>query len=213
MYFFLSQASYQELWKWSVDNISRFWAIFLEYSKIIYRGSYERVKLNPYQVIDESVPMDEIPRWFEGVHLNYAENLLHRNVDSLALICENELRQSKTFTHHELYLEVSKLAYCFKNFGLNENDIVACLIGLISAALPSNNTSVVAMLACSALGSTWTAIPIELKARVEMFLIKGILQKLVGIKPRILLATDQCFYEGKVENQIQKLKEIVQSFP
>ncbi|KAF0990058.1 hypothetical protein HZS_3718, partial [Henneguya salminicola] len=120
--------------------------------------------------------MQQIPPWFEGVKLNYAENLLHQNNNSCGLISESESGRRVTLTHDQIYRETSKLMHQFQRFGFKEGDIIA-------SALPNDDRAVIAMLACASLGCVWTAIPTELQA-------EGVLQKLVGIKPRILLATD-----------------------
>ncbi|KII69313.1 Acetoacetyl-CoA synthetase [Thelohanellus kitauei] len=107
--------------------------------------------------------MDEIPKWFEGITLNYAENMLHPKVETLAIVSESsifmipdEYGQKFTLSHQKLYENVSKLAFAFKSYG-------------IAANLPNDYRSVVAMLACSSLGATWTSIPPELQPIVSYY--------------------------------------------
>ncbi len=50
-------------------NRSEFYAEVFDYGRLIHAGSYARA-------VDESLPVDSVPRWFEGVELNWAENLL-----------------------------------------------------------------------------------------------------------------------------------------
>ena len=50
-------------------NRSEFYAEVFNQAHLIHSGSYTRV-------VDESCPVDSVPRWFEGVELNWAENLL-----------------------------------------------------------------------------------------------------------------------------------------
>ena len=39
------------------------------------------------QVVDKSLNISEIPQWFRGARLNFAENLLKFRDDKTALIC------------------------------------------------------------------------------------------------------------------------------
>ena len=58
-------SSYDELWRWSVDDLEGFWASIWEHFGV--RGSYERV------LGSREMPGAE---WFPGARLNYAEHML-----------------------------------------------------------------------------------------------------------------------------------------
>jgi len=49
--------------------------------------------------VDESLPIDAVPRWFEGIHLNWAENILY-----------SRRRDDPSDYHGTLGKEVSKVA-------------------------------------------------------------------------------------------------------
>lgn len=78
--------SYQELHAWSVANSSEFWAAVWEFCKVIHSQDYD-------QVVDETIPIDEIPVWFSGARLNFAENLLRYRDDRPAIIYESKCPQ------------------------------------------------------------------------------------------------------------------------
>lgn len=67
--FNLSLEDYQALWRWSTSSVSDFWSTVWDYTNVI---SSTRAT----QVLDTSVPMDQVPEWFKGARLNFAENLL-----------------------------------------------------------------------------------------------------------------------------------------
>lgn len=46
--------------------------------------------------------MNEIPRWFVGAHLNYAENLLRHNDDRVAIYACSKTRKSNSIDHFRL---------------------------------------------------------------------------------------------------------------
>lgn len=78
----LSFDDYNSLHSWSVFNISDFWKYFLEYSQIISYSNFDNVL--------SSFKMPGV-KWFEGMELNFAENILEHNYQGLAirLVIEN----------------------------------------------------------------------------------------------------------------------------
>src|SRR5450759_3934667 len=60
-------SDYEELWKWSVDELEDFWAYSWEVCGVRASKRYERV-----------LGSHEMPgtRWFQGAELNYAADLL-----------------------------------------------------------------------------------------------------------------------------------------
>ncbi|MEM4950555.1 MAG: acetyl-coenzyme A synthetase N-terminal domain-containing protein, partial [Thermoplasmatales archaeon] len=65
--FSLNISNYGELWKWSVENIEKFWESLITYFHIIRDGAYQ-------QVLNSRVMPGN--RWFSGLRLNYAENAI-----------------------------------------------------------------------------------------------------------------------------------------
>jgi acetoacetyl-CoA synthetase len=87
-------ASYEELWRWSVDELEDFWAAIWEFCDVSASRPYERV-----------LAAREMPgaRWFEGAELNYAENMLSgRDPDAVAVLHTSELRELGELTWGEL---------------------------------------------------------------------------------------------------------------
>ena len=72
-------ADYDELWRWSVEEIEDFWAAIWEFCGVRASKPYEQV-----------LSSHEMPgaRWFEGAELNYAENVLlaDRDADAVAVL-------------------------------------------------------------------------------------------------------------------------------
>ncbi|KAJ2095123.1 hypothetical protein GGI09_005029, partial [Coemansia sp. S100] len=65
----LSLETYDELYAWSVTDIESFWADVWEFTGTVSSEQYT-------QVLESDKTMDQIPRWFLGTKLNYAENIL-----------------------------------------------------------------------------------------------------------------------------------------
>lgn len=67
----LNMRAFEDLNSWSIgDRREEFWADLWEYARLIHEGRYE-------QVMEPDVRMDRLPKWFKGVRLNFAENLLY----------------------------------------------------------------------------------------------------------------------------------------
>ncbi|MGD0483982.1 MAG: acetyl-coenzyme A synthetase N-terminal domain-containing protein, partial [Gemmatimonadales bacterium] len=72
-------ASYDELWRWSVEEPETFWPAVWEFCGVV---SQERSGGPPWDAVLEGgermAPPDTAlgPRWFRGAQLNFAENLL-----------------------------------------------------------------------------------------------------------------------------------------
>jgi acetoacetyl-CoA synthetase len=61
--------SYEELWRWSVDELEAFWSSIWDFCGVITHHPYERV-------LDRRVMPGA--RWFDGALINYAEHSLWR---------------------------------------------------------------------------------------------------------------------------------------
>src|SRR6266540_3113807 len=69
----IDHAGYDELWRWSVDDLEGFWGSLWEFFEIRAHTPYERV------LGSREMPGAE---WFTGSRLNYAEHMLGRDEDT-----------------------------------------------------------------------------------------------------------------------------------
>jgi acetoacetyl-CoA synthetase len=84
----------------------------------------------------EDGPFPEVPNWFPGARLNYAENILHRKDDSIAIVAAGEDGIVTNYTFRELYHLVQELAGALRVNGLQVGDRVA---GVQSSILGSGS--------------------------------------------------------------------------
>lgn len=118
----LDLVSYEDLRVFSITELSQFWAAVWEQTGIISSTPYT-------SVVDESIPIYEIPNWFEGARLNYAENLLKRSDEGIALISETENPgRSRSTTWKQLRMRVGQVAAALKQAGVMKGDRVAALV-------------------------------------------------------------------------------------
>uniref|UniRef100_A0A2K5JNC5 Acetoacetyl-CoA synthetase n=2 Tax=Colobus angolensis palliatus TaxID=336983 RepID=A0A2K5JNC5_COLAP len=118
--------NYDDLYHWSVESYSDFWAEFWKFSGIVFSRAYD-------EVVDTSKGIADVPEWFKGSRLNYAENLLrHKENDRVALYVAREGKEEIVkVTFEELRQEV--------------------------AYLPNSEHAVEAMLAAASIGAIWSS--------------------------------------------------------
>ncbi|KAJ3152306.1 hypothetical protein HDU89_001526 [Geranomyces variabilis] len=184
----LSLENYAGLWKWSVDKYEDFWADVWEYCKIRASVPYERV-------MEQGVPMDKIPKWFPGARLNFAENLMVRNDDHVALIGAGEGEETTRVTYAELHEQVRACAASLRALGVKTGDRVA-------GYLPNCPETIIIFLAAVSLGAIWSSTSPD-------FGTTGVLERFSQIKPKVLFSVNAVVYNGKAHDHLEKLKEVV----
>jgi acetoacetyl-CoA synthetase len=164
---------YDDLWKWSVEDLEGFWGSLWEYFEV--EGSYERV-----------LGSREMPgaQWFSGAELNYAEHIL-RNArdDRPAIVHRSELRETAEVGWDELSGDVAALAAGLREMGVGRGDRVV-------AYLPNVSEAVVALLACASIGAVWSSCSPDFGAG-------SVVDRFAQIEPRVLIATDGYRYNGR----------------
>ncbi|KAI1614735.1 acetoacetate-CoA ligase [Exophiala viscosa] len=196
---------YDALYDWSVTHRSDFYRYTFQYFPLVYSGTV------PNPVVDEFAPMDTIPRWFTGVKMNFAENILFsgdktgQKVPSAAKadnkIACTQVREGsflepiQQFTWKNLRQRVGRLSQAMKARGVKKGDRVAIV------ASTSIDTLTV-FLACATLGGLFSSSSTDMG-------VKGILDRLRQIKPTFLFMDDWAVYNGKKVDLRPKMKDIM----
>ncbi|HJP84859.1 MAG TPA: acetoacetate--CoA ligase [Gemmatimonadaceae bacterium] len=196
-----SADSYWELHRWSLDNPERFWSLTWRFCGIIgHRGTgggAERVGVG----LDHIGPPDpeKGPKWFPDASLNFAENLLRFTDDAPALSSWNEEGHQRTISYKELREAVGTLALALDAAGVRPGDRVA-------GWLPNIPEAVIAMLAATSLGATWSSCSPDFGAQ-------GVMDRFGQIEPKILFASDGYLYNGKEIDLLPRLRQIAFRIP
>src|SRR5450759_3416277 len=196
-----SSDSYWQLHEWSVNNPERFWSLTWRFCGIIgHRGTgggAERVGVG----LDKLGPPDpeKGPRWFPDASLNFAENLLRFTDDGPALSSWNEEGHQRTISYRELREAVGTLALALDAAGVGPGDRVA-------GWLPNIPEAVIAMLATTSLGATWSSCSRDFGAQ-------GVMDRFGQIEPKILFAADGYLYNGKEIDLLPRLRQIAFRIP
>ncbi|MEM1114490.1 MAG: acetoacetate--CoA ligase [Pseudomonadota bacterium] len=170
---------------WSVAEPEKFWRWIWEFSGVTgVRG--EHVLLDA-----EHFPG---ARWFPDTRINFAENLLQRRDDHPALISLLENGDRRQTSYAQLRLRVAALAASLRDLGIQPGDRVA-------GFMPNIEETVVAMLAASSLGATWSSCSPD-------FGINGVMDRFGQIEPRVLFAADGYYYNGKTCDCLDRLATI-----
>jgi acetoacetyl-CoA synthetase len=183
--------SYDELHRWSIDNIPDFWATMWEFGEI-------KVSQNYNAVVND---LNKMPgaHWFMGAKLNFAENLLRYRDDHIALIFKGEIYDSVKITYAELYDRVACLAKSLRETGVTAGDRVA-------GFMPNMMETVIAMLAATSIGATWSSCSPD-------FGIKGVLDRFGQIEPKVLFTANGYSYNGRSFDSLGRIADTLRELP
>ena len=134
--------NYDELHAWSIDNINSFWSELLAFSHIAYEGKYR-------EAVDDEYKMPGA-RWFKGLSINYAENLLRKNNKDIAIEFHSENGSKTETSYFELNKQASSVSNYLVKLGVKPGDRVAAVVSNIPE-------SVIFMLGCASVGAVWTS--------------------------------------------------------
>ena len=138
----LNAVDYAALHRWSIENRAAFWSALWDYAEIIGdRGD------GPVLVDGDRMPG---AKWFPGARLNFAENLLRRRDDAPAILFRGEDRVRYALSFRRLRDAVSMVAQGLRAAGVGKGDRVA-------GYMPNMPETVVAMLATTSIGATWSS--------------------------------------------------------
>ena len=182
---------YAALWRWSVDERGQFWEAVWTFCGVIGdRGTGPALEQG-----------DRMPgaRWFSGAHLNFAENLLRRRDEGIAIVFRGEDQAQSRMSYAQLHAEVSRLSQALRAAGVKPGDRVA-------AYMPNIPATVVAMLAATSLGAVFSSCSPD-------FGVQGVLDRFGQIEPKILIAADGCYYATKTIDVIDRVAEIASQLP
>ena len=181
---------YADLHRWSVDASEDFWSLLWDFCGVIgERG--ERTLLAGERMQDA--------RWFPDARLNFAENLLRDSGNAAALVFRGEDKIERRLDRTELCREVARFAAALKALGIAPGDRVA-------AYMPNMPETLVAMLAAASIGAVFTSASPD-------FGVQGVLDRFGQTEPRLLLAVDGYWYNGKAIDLRAKLAELLPQLP
>src|SRR5699024_381141 len=134
--------NYNDLWKWSVNEVESFWESLWEY--------FDVQSKDPYQTI---LTTHEMPgaKWFPEATINYTEHIFKKFADQkTAIIHATENRKKTETTWNELYQDTVNMQQTLKNLGVKKGDRIIAYVANIYE-------TIVAFLATASLGAVWSS--------------------------------------------------------
>jgi acetoacetyl-CoA synthetase len=190
---------YPSLHKWSCDNPELFWGSLLQFSKLPVSGSDTPV-LHGSSFTDR--------KFFPNLKLNYARCLLQQaetTADTVAVAVISETGGVATITWGDLKLQVLCMAATLQAHGVQAGDRVV-------AVARNSIESIIACLATTALGASWSSVSPELGA-------SAIVERFEQLEPCLLFADLQYQLNGSVTaidssitellNAVESLQEVI----
>ena len=181
-----SPSDYEELWRWSVDDLDGFWGKVWDDCGVIAQRRYDQVHG------DLRMPGTS---WFPGARLNLAENLLRRDDDGVALVGAGEGRDDELVTWAQLHGLVAAAQRGLAEAGVGVGDRVA-------AVLPNCIEAVVLAAATLSLGAVWSSCSPDFGAQ-------GVVDRFGQIEPTVLCVADGYRYGGRTHALQEKVDGIL----
>ncbi len=183
-----SGTTFNDLWKWSIENPNIFWNAIWDFGNIIGEKGSENISNQKENFWEH--------RFFPDAKLNFAENLLKRKDESPALIFWGEEKVRRILTWKDLHDSIAKTAASLKALGVGKGDIVSGYV----ANMPETT---IAALATISIGAIWSSCSPD-------FGTPGALDRFGQVKPKVLFAVDGYYYKGKVFNNLEKIRSVVE---
>lgn len=182
---------YPALHQWSIDQRAAFWQAIVDFFDIRFH--------NPPDAVLREGPSMPGAEWFPGATVNFAEHLLRRRDDAVAVVAVAENGQREQLTWAELAEHVGGFQASLQAAGVGLGDRVA-------ACMPNTWQTLVAMLATTSLGAIWSCSSPD-------FGTHGVIDRFGQIEPKVLITCAGYRYAGKEIDQTTKLNEILAQLP
>ncbi len=162
----LGFSGYDELWRWSVDDLPGFWSSIWEFFEVKSHAPYSTV-----------LASDAMPgaTWFPGARLNFAEHLIGSDDDGgrVAIVSRSQTRDPVELTFAAFREQVARARAGLARIGVGPGDRVV-------GYLPNIPETLVAFAATASLGAVWASCAPELGPR-------SVVDRLAQLEPVVLL--------------------------
>ena len=182
--------NFQKFHKWSVNNLEKFWSEYWDFGEI--RGDKGSQIISKDKIFHRN-------KFFKDSKLNFAENLLSKNNDEIAIHSLKENGEHENISWEQLNINVKKLSSFFKFFDLKKGDRIAGYV-------PNTIETIVSFLATSKNGLIWSSCSPD-------FGIQGVIDRFKQIEPKILVTCDQYNYNGKKIDILNRIPAILEAIP
>lgn len=186
---------YESLRAWSCEDIGEFWDSIWRYFEVDEEFQGE---------VLEGSTMPDI-HWYKGANVNYIEHLFRRkDPDQIAIHAFNEKLSAKgagpeSITWNSIERQVSALQNHLKQSGVTQGDRVA-------AFMPNITESTIAFMGAVSIGATWSSCSPDFGA-------SSVVDRFSQIQPKVLIACNGYYYNGKAFDKRDIVASIVNEIP
>ena len=183
---------YDELWRWSVDELDAFWQSVVDFFGIDLGDGVQGV------LADRSMPGAQ---WFPGATVSYPEHMF-RGADDAAVAIRHasEVREGLgEWTWGRLRSETARIAAGLRASGVGPGDRVC-------AYMPNIPETIAAFLACASLGAVWSSAAPEFGAR-------SVIDRFAQVTPTVMLTVDGYRYGGREFDRDEIVRRIAAELP
>ncbi|WP_454848249.1 acetoacetate--CoA ligase [Rhizobium binxianense] len=186
--FGLSLTGFEDLHAWSIADRAGFWTTVWDFCGV-------RGERGARALVDGDAMLEA--RFFPDARLNFAENLLPMRGSGDAIVFRGEDKVEDRWSWDRLRALVSSLQQAFRSLGIGEGDRIA-------AMMPNMPETVAAMLAATSIGAVWSSCSPD-------FGEQGVLDRFGQIAPRLFIACDGYWYNGKLQDVRPKVGAVAAS--
>ncbi|OCT44835.1 Acetoacetyl-CoA synthetase [Cladophialophora carrionii] len=186
-----------ELHQWTVTEPQAFWIDLWDYVGLI-----PTLPPGTTRAYDPDMPISDVPPFFEGATINYAENVLTQprvadHTPALIGLKEGQGLDGEVWTWSVLREQVRKVRSALLRSSVRRGDRVAALVS-------TSVWSVALFLATASIGAVFTSIAPDLG-------LEGCVSRLQQVQPSILFADSHCTYKGRQNSNATKISNIVRA--
>ncbi len=182
---------YESLWQWSVDQTEDFWESVVSFFGVHFH--------TPYSSVLSGGAMPDV-NWFEGSTPNYAGHIAKAMADqSAAILFSSEKDPLRIVSVDEMWQEVSRFRRYFVQHGVKPGDRIA-------GYLPNIPEATFAFLACASIGAVWSCCS-------QDFGVSSVVDRFAQIEPKIFVAADGYYYNGKTHGRLPEINAIRDAIP
>jgi acetoacetyl-CoA synthetase len=188
----LSFANYDELQRWSVDDLEAFWSTIWDFSGVKAHTPSTSV-----------LASDAMPgaTWFPGARLNFAEHLVGDDDDigAVAVVAYSQTRDRMELSFADLREQISRARAGLLRLGVQPGERVV-------AYMPNIPETLVAFAAAASIGAVWASCAPELGAR-------SVVDRLAQLDPAVLLTVDGYGFRDRLIDRRAEVAAIRAALP
>jgi acetoacetyl-CoA synthetase len=185
--------SYEELWRWSVDDLNEFWLAVWRFFDV--PSSQPPQRALAHRRMPGAV-------WFPEMELNYAETMLRmpgRAPEDIVVVARSQTGPEVRLSAAGLRDQVARCRAALIAADVSQGDRVA-------AYAPNAPETLILLLASASLGAIFSSCAPEFGAR-------NVIERWSQINPKLLVASDGYRYGDKKISRLDEIEEIRAGLP